>query len=456
QGARALADALNGGPAERRAWVERYIANSTQWPAEETLREVERVAEQARGFTVEEVQSRPGSIRLLGRSGSGVYARLLLGYGDSTVARFQGVGVAVVPDPRAPVRPWPAGRVSADEALREVDLHARALADADRFSGVVLVAKGDSVVYHQAFGRAERSFDVANRVDTRFNLASMGKMFTAVAIGQLVEQGKLKLTDTLANVLPEYPNREVARKITIEQLLSHTSGIGGDIFIPALRRERAKYRRPADYFPLFADEPMNFAPGTAWGYSNAGFVILGAVVEKVSGQEYFAYLREHVFAPAGMTDTGAFQLTEVVPNLAVGYTFDENDPLELEGRRNNWDFLPFMGSPAGGSYSTAPDLLRFARALRGHRLLSPEMTETLTRGRPVAGWTGRAYGLGFEVWTDSAGEARGHTGGGGRSGINSAMRMLWDGRYTVIVMANFDGTVAQDLARDITNFLARQ
>jgi D-alanyl-D-alanine carboxypeptidase len=456
QGARALIDALNrGGAAGRRAWADRWVAGSEPWPAEETVRFLDRLAEQARGFTVEEVQQRPTSLRLTGRTGSGVYARLVLGYADSTAARFAGVGVRLPPDPLKPARAWPRGSVSGPEAVREIDLHARELAAADRFSGVVMVAKGDSVIYRQAFGQAERSFGVPNRIDTKFNLASMGKMFTAVAIAQLVEQGRLKLTDTLAAVLPEYPNREVARRITIEQLLSHTSGIGGDIFVPALRRERARYRRPSDYFPLFADEPPQFEPGASWRYSNAGFVVLGAVVEKVSGQGYFDYLREHVFAPAGMTGTGAFQLTEVVPNLAVGYAFTDDDPLEMEARRSNWDFLPFMGSPAGGSYSTAPDLLRFAAALRGHRLLSARMTDELTRPRNDEGG-GQKYGYGFEVWPHAGGEARGHTGGGQGSGINSAMQMVWDGRYTVVVMSNYDGTAAQDLARDITAFLVRQ
>jgi CubicO group peptidase (beta-lactamase class C family) len=457
--ARAFIEAMNGGDAARRAaWAEN-LPTSGQWgqPLEKHRAFLDLLWAQSGGFEVRELQADGDPVRMTVRARSdGAWARLYMGFDDAT-GKPLGVGLYRIPDPDRAGRPWPEGAVSREEVVRQIALHVQDRVDEDRFSGVVLVAKGDSVVFHRAYGLAERSFGVPNRPDTKFNLGSMNKMFTAIAIAQLVEAGKLKFTDTLANVLPEYPNRELARRITLHHLLTHTSGLGGDIFVPELWRERSKYRKPSDYFPLFAGEAPRFEPGTRWDYSNAGFVVLGAVVEKVSGQSYFDYVREHVYRPAGMTDTDAYELTRVVPNLAVGYAFFDDDPMQRNERRNNWDFLPFQGSPAGGGYSTAMDLFRFSRALRAHRLLSPEMTEVVTGGKVVEreGSPVR-YGYGFEARPYAGKEARGHSGGGSNSGINSDLEVLWDSDWTVVAMGNYDAPAAQSLAREILGFLATQ
>ena len=222
---------------------------------------------------------------------------------------------------------------------------------------------------------AEKTFGVPNKIDTKFNLGSMNKMFTAIAIAQLVEAGKLSFQDSLAKVLPEYPNRQSAEKITIHHLLTHTSGLGDFFDNPEFRPFRQKYQNPTDYFRLFADKPLRFEPGARFGYSNAGFVVLGAIVEKVSGENYFDYIREHIYKPAGMTNSDSYELTEVVPNLAVGYGRFEDDPMGIDPRRSNIAFLPWKGSPAGGGYSTAPDLLKFAQALRENKLVSAKTKE---------------------------------------------------------------------------------
>jgi CubicO group peptidase (beta-lactamase class C family) len=286
----------------------------------------------------------------------------------------------------------------------------------------------------------------------------MNKMFTSIAIAQLVAAGKLSFDDKLTKVLPDYPNKPAAEKITIKHLLTHTSGLGDFFDNPEFRPHRERFRHPPDYFRLFANDPLRFEPGSRFSYSNAGFVVLGAVVERLSGESYFDYVRTHIFRPASMNDTDSYELTEVVPNLAIGYAHFEDDPMGTDPRRSNIAFLPWKGSPAGGGYSTAPDLLRFAQALKAHRFLNRELTELITSPKlPMAGSPRKAdYGYGFTSQKVGGREIRGHGGGGANSGINSRMEIFWDGSYTVIVLGNYDSPAAEELAQKICEFLARQ
>ena len=353
---------------------------------------------------------------------------------------------------------WPPGRLSEAATVRAIRERVEKTAAEDRFSGSVLISRGERVIYQGAYGLAEKSFGVPNRVDTKFNLGSMNKMFTSIAIAQLVAARKLSFQDKLAKVLPDYPNKTVAEKVTVHQLLTHTAGLGDFFDNPEFRPHRERYHRPSDYFPLFANAPLRFEPGSRFGYSNAGFVVLGAIVEKLSGEDYFDYVRSHIFQPAGMLNTDSYELTQVVPNLAIGYGRFEDDPMGIDPRRSNVAFLPLRGSPAGGGYSTAPDLLKFAQALRAHKFLNPELTELVTSPKiPMAGSPRPAkYGYGFSSEEVSGKEIRGHSGGGANSGVNSSMEIFWDGSYTVIVLGNYDAPAAEDLAHKICEFLARQ
>ena len=268
--------------------------------------------------------------------------------------------------------------MSEADAVRAITGRVEHLGATDWFSGAVLVVKGDRVLVSLTQGQAEKAFAAPNRIDTKFNLGSMNKMFTAISIAELVEKGKLAFTDTLIKVLPDYPNKAFAESVTLHQLLTHTSGIGGTIFAPPVFEHRDKYKRPTDYIPLFANEPPEFPPGARFSYANQGFMILGAIVERISGENYFDYVQNHVFAPAGMQHTASYAWNEVTPNLAVGYVHDESDVFALKPRGTNVATLPFRGSPAGGGYSTVQDLRAFADALRAHKLLSATMTETVT------------------------------------------------------------------------------
>ena len=456
--AQLLINSVNSGdPAQWAGFADAAISSAGRkmMPPEEYAALLRKIYSQSGGVENKEVlpQRTPAELRILVQAKRvNRWATLFMSLDEHEPGKL--IGVGIVPTDHSEVAKWPNKKLVEAELIAEIKKHVKASADADRFSGVVLVGKRDRIIVHQAYGLAERSFKVPNNLETKFNLGSMNKMFTSIAIAQLSEQGKLSFNDSLAKVLPEYPNQATAKQITIHHLLTHTSGLG-DIFKPELREHRERYLKPSDYFPLFANEPLAFTPGSRWAYSNAGFVVLGAVIEKISGQSYFDYVRQHIYRPAGMPNSDSWELTEVVPNLAVGYLRGEDDPFGIQERRSNIAFLPWKGSPAGGGYSTARDLFAFAQALRSHRLLSERMTEEVTSGKVATGG-GAKYGYGFSAQTVDGKEVRGHSGSGPHAGINSDLEIFWDGSYVVAVTGNYDAPAAQNLAKEIVKFLSTQ
>jgi D-alanyl-D-alanine carboxypeptidase len=346
---------------------------------------------------------------------------------------------------------WPSTRLSESEVIEEMYRHVDLHDKNDVFSGAVLVAKDNKVIFEKAVGLAERSFSVPTRMDTKFHLGSMNKMFTSLSIAQLVEQGRLSFEDRISKVLPEYPNKENAEKIAIHHLLTHTAGLGS-LFDRAGYDRREKYANSISYFKLFAKEPLIFEPGTNHSYSNEGFIVLGAVIEKLTGQNYHDYVRERIFRPSGMLDTDAYAMDEVIPNLAVGYARFEDDPFGIDRRRPNWMFLGWRGNACGGGYSTSLDLLKFSNALRHYKFVGKDLTEKLTSKQSSM----PGYGMGFQLEERNGRKIVGHGGGGPNSGINSQLSMFWDGSYTVAVLGNYDAPAASNLTGGICEFLAYQ
>jgi len=458
--ARALLEVINSGD---KAAIESFVKGNLssralkEDSADEYVTQAYRLYSQSGGFELMQVLPArgPGEVRVNVRTKRGSYwAQFMTRLEKDEPGKLDGWGFRRTGDPEAEkADAWATTKMSEADAVKEIERHVSKAAADDKFSGVALVAKGDRVIFNKAYGLADKANSIPNNLDTKFNLGSMNKMFTSVAIAQLVQAGKLSYDSTLAKVLPEYPNKEVAAKITVHQLLTHTSGLG-DFFKPEFFQNREKYRNPKDYFPVFANDPLRFEPGKSWSYSNAGFIVLGAIVENASGQNYFEYVRDHIFAPAGMKDTASYAVSDIVPNLGTGYTrFENGDPLGIEPRRNNLMTLPMKGSPAGGGYSTAPDLLRFAQALRANKLVSAELTEKLTSGK-VDTPMGAKYSYGFIDEMVEGKSVRGHSGGA--PGINSYLNIFWDGSYTVIVQGNYDPPAAQDLGGKITRFLGKQ
>jgi CubicO group peptidase (beta-lactamase class C family) len=299
---------------------------------------------------------------------------------------------------------------------------------AEVFSGAVLVARGDRVLVQHACGFASRRYGVPNTVDARFNLGSINKMFTAVAIMQLVEAGKVSLDDPLNRYLDEtWLPAEVSRTITVRQLLTHTSGLGSFVGREWDRSSRRLYRELADYKPLVRGERPAFPPGTGWSYSNTGPLLLGAVIEKASGETYFDYMRQRIYAPAGMRDTDCWPLDEPVPKLAMGYTLARDG----SGWRENTVQNLFRGSPAGGGYSTVGDLLRFARALTAGRLVSKASLDVMWTDHPP-----HNYGAGFTIETTAAGNAYGHDGI--FAGVSTRFHIYPDTGFVAAILSNQD------------------
>lgn len=322
-----------------------------------------------------------------------------------------------------------------DEARLAASLGAMVdrLAQAERLSGAVLLARDGRVLLERACGLADRNHRVPNRIDTRFNLGSMNKMFTAVAVAQLVERGRLSYDDTLEQHLGnQWLPRDIARKIRIAHLLTHTSGLGSYFHARFRHASRERFRRVSDYRVLLADDRPAFEPGSAWRYSNNGYILLGAVIEQVSGRDYFDYVRENIYAPAGMTRTDCYDLDEVVEDAAVGYT----RCVTATGPRwhNNLFAHVIRGGPAGGGFSTVHDLLRFDQALRGARLVRAESAEALWTPRPELG--SPHYGYGFAVSGRADNRIVGHSGT--FPGISTRLDMYLDRGYTLAVLANCD------------------
>ena len=263
-------------------------------------------------------------------------------------------------------QPNMAMREAEADALRALAARADTLASEDEFSGAMLIAKDGRVLFSHAYGLADRNRRIPNTLQTRFRIGSMNKMFTAVAILQLVEAGKIKLTAPLGTYLPDYPNRAVAAKVTIHQLLTHTGGTG-DIFGPDFDAHRNELRTLADYVKLYGKRGLEFKPGSRWAYSNYGFILLGAVIEKVTGHSYYDYVQAHIYAPAGMTRSGSLPEDQAVADRSIGYT----KPPKSTAWLPNTDTLPYRGTSAGGGYSTVEDLARFAHALLSHNSSAP-------------------------------------------------------------------------------------
>jgi D-alanyl-D-alanine carboxypeptidase len=329
-------------------------------------------------------------------------------------------------------------RLTAGEAkdIAGVKAALRRMATTGQFSGSVLIAKKGTVLFSRAYGLADRERRIPNTLDTRFRIGSMNKMFTAVAILQLVEAGKIELSAPLGGYLTDYPNKDVASKVTIRQLLTHTGGTG-DIFGPLFEAHRNELRTHFDYIELYGSRGLEFEPGSRWAYSNYGMVLLGAVIEEVTGKSYYDYVQEHIYEPAGMTRTGSLPEDQAVPDRSIGYM---RPPGTTRWVRNT-NTLPYRGTSAGGGYSTVTDLARFADALMSHKLLRPDSTEQLITGKVEA--LGREkYAYGFEDRRDMDGHGSvGH--GGGAPGINGDLRMYPKSGYVVAALANIDPPAAQ-------------
>lgn len=373
------------------------------------------------------------------------------------------------------------------DLARMADSMVSARVAADAFSGAVLVARGGKIEYQRAAGLADRERGTAMQLNSQIQIASATKLFTQIAIRQLEQAGKLSLTDTVGKFLPDYPNSVVRSRVTVEQLLRHRSGVGS-FWNAKFMAQAPNIRSVHDYMQLFQDDSLLFEPGSSEAYSNGGYVLLGAIIEQVSGMSYHDYLREKVFRPAGMTETVPYDSRVTRSNAAIGYTsqpldapltgdrrlagsgprpgYERRDSaptgnpaptLRIMGpdgrqlspeaareamarraasagpRRPNTGIQPGMSGPAGDHYSTVGDFLKLANALLGHRLLDSARTTALLGVRYAAGQDFRANG--------------------GGPGTNAEFS-IYPGGEVIVVLSNYDPPSGTAVAQFLRSLIA--
>jgi D-alanyl-D-alanine carboxypeptidase len=421
--------------------------------ASERIGFLKKLRQQSGGLDLVEVTpaASPRPMFLLARSRRGErYVRIIMGTDHENPEKLAGTGVERSEPPAAErARFWPSTARTEAQKIAAIRKELDRRATAGTFSGVLLIARGDEILLHEARGWADREAQIPNRIDTKFHLASVGKMFTAAAIGQLVRSGKVSFDAKVIDVLPDYPNREVGSKISIHHLLTHSAGLGTFFgspgFVPGKR-----YATEFDQIEVFKDEKLFFEPGTKWRYSNAGFAVLGAIVERLSGQSYVAYLRQHLFAPLGMNDTYIDTAAESAPAVSIFYRQSETDPLGLDPFVADRNLKSTDPSGFGGGFSTTSDLLRFARALKTGQLLGPELTAVMTEPKIDSDGRGKifwAYGMAHRVIDGEP--VRGHSGGG-----RADVEMLWNSDYTIVILTNAVPPPADAFGTEIATFLA--
>jgi CubicO group peptidase (beta-lactamase class C family) len=339
-------------------------------------------------------------------------------------------------------------QVGEDEAVRRGRDHVDALAAQGEFSGIVLLARHGRPIFEACYGMADREARIPVDAATRFSSASIGKMFTAVAVLQLVQAGKLELDAPIIRYLPDYPNAAFAQRATVHQLLSHTSG-AGDIDWPVTPEDEARQlqlRTVGDYIARHGPRPPRFVPGTGWAYSNVGYIILGRIIESVSGQDYYDYVSRHIFAVAGMSDSGFPTVGDDTSGIAVPYTRSGKGWAALRTRSF------YRATPAGGAAVTARDLVRFASALTEERLLDAQHLDSLTVGKTEID-RGGFYAYGMLDERARGGAWFGHAGGA--PGMSTEIRIYpWSG-YVVAVLSNRDPPATDTVVHELTDWLPR-
>lgn len=314
---------------------------------------------------------------------------------------------------------------------RAIGEYATARTGKGAFSGVIAISKNGSMLLERGYGYADSSQKIVNTSQTKFCIASVGKLFTAVAIAQLVEQGKLSFNAPIGTYISGFP-KDVADSVTIADLLDMTGGFGNSATVsgdhPLTLAELMQ--------PIYT-ESLQSKPGATFNYSNDGYVVLGAIIQHVTGEPYATYIQQHIFNPADMHDTviAAYRPAQVA-GMAHGYT-------NQNGALADISTMYQIANPSGGAYSTAGDLLKFAQAFMNHKLLSPAMTSAILVPRVNTPQPGGpsvdeyTYGFAYQAYNNVS--FVGHNGG--TAGYEDQLDMYPSKGYAVVVLTNQDGTM---------------
>jgi CubicO group peptidase (beta-lactamase class C family) len=340
-----------------------------------------------------------------------------------------------VPDPSAERRP---AAVTVD--LDRVKAYLADQARLGQFSGAALIAKDGKPLLLESAGMASKRFRAPNRIDTKFNLGSLNKGFTAVAVLQLVETGLVGIDDPIGKYLDVFP-KDIAEKVKVRHLLTMGSGWGDYWGHPYYLQHKDELRTVPQYMEFIKGIPLDFEPGTRTQHSNIGFEVAGALIEKVSGMDYFSYIRERIYKPAGMTSTDTYDRDSGIENLAVGYT--NAHPLNENATDYRWEntyILSPRGTPAGGGYSTVEDMLMYDTAVRSGKLIGKKYVDFLRNG--YQGNIG-----------DPFVPRRVLRGAGGASGVSSFYARDVRNGYAIIILTNVDHPAAIEIGNEVIKIM---
>ena len=340
--------------------------------------------------------------------------------------------------------------VTEQDRLQEIGAYLKRMGDAEIFSGAVVIARDGKPVFAQGYGYADREKKIPNAPDTPFLMASMTKPFTGLAIGQLVEQGKLGYDDPLSKFLPDFPDPESAKKIRIKHLLSHTSGLARE----GAPLESSSMDHPTTVKAMvdaFERKPLAFEPGTKMLYSNVGFVLLGRIIEIVTGQDYYDYVQKNVFARGGATSAGFPLLPKngvaVVP-MAYPYerAWDAESRMSIVSQLGTYGR---RGSPAGSSIVSALDIITLSNAMKAGGIVTPETWRLHSSSKPELGSPSYGYGIIAGPYL-----GRPFVGHNGRSfGQCTEFGELRDTPYTIVVLSNLTMTTCRQVTERILRVL---
>ncbi len=420
--AAAYFEAFNSGEEAMKAFLEKYSAQNVpqRMPIETRLERYRQMLGQLGSLEPRRiVEERPNFVAVTAQDRGGRTLQLDFEFEDAEPYGLLGIRIQMMGG-TGDEGPSPDPKKDDDELFAAVRDYARKASEAGDFSGAILIARDGVPVFEEAWGYADRDKKIPNTTGTKFNIGSINKSFTSLAVLKLVADGKLSLDDTIGRFLPDYPNKDAAARVTVRHLLEMSSGIGdffGERFDAA---DKEKILTLADYLPLFADRPLEFEPGKGNLYSNGGYIVLGLIIEKVTGQDYYDHIREAIYEPAGMTDSEWIPKAAGISGRALGYVRDGG------AWKTNYETLPGKGSSAGGGYSTARDLLKYTVAL----------------GNGVFGPAGENFRGGMGI-------------AGGAPGINAALEWMPERGLTIVVMANLSPPAAMRMARQIRAWLPR-
>lgn len=339
--------------------------------------------------------------------------------------------------------------LSAQDKAAKIDSLLKLYHDYGKFNGAALVAEGGRAIFKKGFGLANMEWNIPNRPDTKFRLGSITKQFTAMLILQLVEEGKISLEGKLSEYLPYY-REDTGKKVTIHHLLTHTSGIPSYTSLPNFADEISRDPYGVEEFvKTYCSGDMEFEPGARFNYNNSGYFLLGAVIEKITGQPYEKVLEERIFKPLGMKDSGYDHHGPIISNRAAGYE------QSIDGYANAPYLDMSLPYSAGSLYSTAEDLFIWDQALYTEKLLSANMKELLFKPHFAMGAAayGYGWGVGKKKLPQSKREVAVISHGGGINGFNTLIERYVDDRHLIILLNNTGGTSLGEMSTAICRIL---